>query len=101
MYLSDGIARLEGWRVEGSRVRLLNNPGAIICSHADIAQCDESGFAHFDSAALGWQALQQEVDYKIKTQRTIRRIASRWARAELYSLKLSQITGYGQDMVLP
>lgn len=100
--LADGIAVLEGWNEPWSRVRMLNNPGALVCAKQKNSACDPSGFSKFDSPALGWQALQKDLDLKLrKGNFTIRTLSKRWAREKSYAHKLSSLTGIPLDRRLP
>lgn len=101
--IADAIARIEGWQEPYSRVRTLNNPGGLVWNGQPGAYLDAgSGFAHFVSPVIGWQAAQQEIDRKIKQgNNTVRKLSKRWAEDRNYADKLSRATGYGKDMVIP
>lgn len=67
------IARQEGWHKKGSLVRRLRNPGALVYAHQYGARRHRSGFAYFDSEALGWRALDRDVELKLARGKSLKK----------------------------
>lgn len=73
-YLARHIARMEGWWAGTTRVRKLNNPGALVFVRQPGAHRSKEAawdfpphlkFARFDSAAAGWDALVRDLRGKL------------------------------------
>ena len=60
------IAKQEGYSKNGSLPRRLNNPGSLVFAHQHHATRHHSGFAQFDTALAGWQALDRDISSKLR-----------------------------------
>jgi len=102
--LMNGIARMEGFWVNGSRSQRNNNPGNLRASSLATGK-DSSGYAIFPDIDTGWRALQRQIELDTGRGLTLGKFIAKYAPSSEnntgnYLKNIMQWLGVGADTSL-